>query len=62
MDLECIQRLLAGPTDQTSRRVYILLGLVLLAIDGENRSYVPRVDANQFLTVAKQYYGHDPPD
>ena len=36
--------------------------LVKLAIDGENRSYKPRVDANQFLTVAKQYYGLDPPD
>ncbi len=35
--------------------------LVKLAIDGENRSYAPRVDANQFLTVAKQCYGHDPP-
>ncbi|MGN8215884.1 transposase [Halococcus salifodinae] len=36
--------------------------LVKLAIDGENRSYSPRVDANQFLTVAKQCYGLDPPD
>lgn len=36
--------------------------LVKLAIDGENRSYAPRVDANQFLTVAKQFYGLDPPD
>jgi putative transposase len=36
--------------------------LVKLAIDGENRSYAPRVDANQFLTVAKQCYGLDPPD
>ncbi len=36
--------------------------LVKLAIDGENRTYAPRVDANQFLTVAKQYYGLDPPD
>jgi putative transposase len=36
--------------------------LVKLAIDGENRSYEPRVDANQFLTVAKQFYGLDPPD
>jgi putative transposase len=36
--------------------------LVKLAIDGENRSYSPRVDANQFLTVAKQFYGLDPPD
>uniref|UniRef100_UPI0035A0C321 hypothetical protein n=1 Tax=Halocatena marina TaxID=2934937 RepID=UPI0035A0C321 len=25
-------------------------------------NYSPRVDANQFLTVAKQYYGLDPPD
>ncbi|EMA54539.1 transposase [Halococcus salifodinae] len=36
--------------------------LVKLAIDGENRSYAPQVDANQFLTVAKQFYGLDPPD
>jgi putative transposase len=36
--------------------------LVKLAIDGENRSYSPRVDANQFLTVAKQFYGLNPPD
>ena len=36
--------------------------LVKLAIDGENRTYKPRVDANQFLTVAKQFYGLDPPD
>ncbi len=36
--------------------------LVKLAIDGENRTYKPRVDANQFLTVAKQCYGLDPPD
>ncbi|WP_202593574.1 transposase [Halococcus sediminicola] len=36
--------------------------LVKLAIDGENRTYAPRVDANQFLTVAKQCYGLDPPD
>jgi putative transposase len=36
--------------------------LVKLAIDGENKSYEPRVDANQFLTVAKQCYGLDPPD
>jgi putative transposase len=36
--------------------------LVKLVIDGENRTYAPRVDANQFLTVAKQFYGLDPPD
>ncbi len=36
--------------------------LVKIAIDGENRTYKPRVDANQFLTVAKQYHGLDPPD
>ena len=36
--------------------------LVKIAIDGESRSYAPRVDANQFLTVAKQYHGLDPPD
>jgi putative transposase len=36
--------------------------LVKLAIDGGNKSYAPRVDANQFLTVAKQCYGLDPPD
>jgi putative transposase len=36
--------------------------LVKLALDGEYTSYSPRVDANQFLTVAKQCYGLDPPD
>lgn len=36
--------------------------LVKLAIDGGNAEYTPRVDANQFLTVAKKYYGLDPPD
>jgi IS4 transposase len=36
--------------------------LVKLAIEGENSTYAPRVDANQFLTVAKKYYGLDPPD
>ncbi|ELZ97382.1 putative transposase (ISH7) [Haloferax mediterranei ATCC 33500] len=36
--------------------------LVNLAIEGENSTYAPRVDANQFLTVAKKYYGLDPPD
>ncbi|WP_117595679.1 transposase [Haloprofundus halophilus] len=36
--------------------------LVKLAIEGENATYAPRVDANQFLTVAKKYYGLDPPD
>lgn len=36
--------------------------LVKLAIEGENSAYKPRVDANQFLTVAKKYYGLDPPD
>ncbi|GAA0472576.1 transposase (plasmid) [Halococcus dombrowskii] len=36
--------------------------LVKLAIDGESRTYKPRVDANQFLTVAKNCYGLDPPD
>ncbi|ADJ16429.1 MULTISPECIES: transposase [Halococcaceae] len=36
--------------------------LVKIAIDGEDLTYKPRVDANQFLTVAKQYYGLDPPD
>lgn len=36
--------------------------LVKLAIDGGNAEYAPRVDANQFLTVAKKYYGLDPPD
>jgi putative transposase len=24
--------------------------------------YAPRVDANQFVTIAKQYYDLDPPD
>jgi putative transposase len=33
-----------------------------LPIDGENTTYEPRVDANQFLTVAKQCYGLDPLD
>lgn len=36
--------------------------LVKLVLDGEYRSYEPRVDANQFLTVAKQFYDLDPPD
>lgn len=36
--------------------------LVKLAIEGKNATYAPRVDANQFLTVAKKYYGLDPPD
>lgn len=36
--------------------------LVKLAIEGENATYAPRVDANQFLTVAKKFYGLDPPD
>jgi putative transposase len=36
--------------------------LVKLALDDEYRSYAPLVDANQFLTVAKQWYGLDPPD
>jgi putative transposase len=36
--------------------------LVKLTIDGEHRTYKPLVDANQFLTVAKQWYGLDPPD
>ncbi|WP_140408925.1 transposase [Natronolimnobius baerhuensis] len=36
--------------------------LVKLAIEGENSTYEPCVDANQFLTVAKKYYGLDPPD
>ena len=36
--------------------------LVKLAIDGENASYKPKVDANRFLTHAKKYYGLDPPD
>ncbi len=36
--------------------------LVKLAIEGENTTYAPRVDSNQFLTVAKKYYGLDPPD
>ncbi|MFC7137712.1 hypothetical protein [Halobaculum litoreum] len=36
--------------------------LVKLAVDGENAEYAPRIDANQFLTVAKKFYGLDPPD
>ncbi len=36
--------------------------LVKLTIDGENRTYAPLVDANQFLTVAKRWYSLDPPD
>lgn len=36
--------------------------LVKLAIQGENASYTPKVDANRFLTFAKKYYGLDPPD
>lgn len=36
--------------------------LVKLALDGGHRTDKPLVDANQFLTVAKQFYGLDPPD
>jgi len=37
--------------------------LVKVEIEGENAEYAPRIDANQFLTVAKDYYGLDnPPD
>ncbi|SFJ67749.1 transposase, partial [Natronobacterium gregoryi] len=36
--------------------------LVKLAIESENSTYEPCVDANQFLTVAKIFYGLDPPD
>lgn len=36
--------------------------LVIIATKGENATYALRVDANQFLTVAKKYYGLDPPD
>ncbi|QRV18005.1 hypothetical protein JMJ58_24240 (plasmid) [Haloterrigena salifodinae] len=36
--------------------------LVKLAIEGENATYAPHMDSNQFLTVAKKYYGLDPPD
>jgi IS4 transposase len=35
--------------------------LVKLSLE-EHPDYAPRVDANQFLTIAKQYYGLDPPD
>ena len=35
--------------------------LVKLSLD-EHPDYAPRVDANQFVTIAKQYYGLDPPD
>jgi IS4 transposase len=35
--------------------------LVKLSLE-ENPDYAPRVDANQFVTIAKQYYGLDPPD
>ena len=35
--------------------------LVKLAIE-DDPDYAPRVDANQFLTVSKQFYGLDPPD
>lgn len=35
--------------------------LVKLALT-EHPDYSPRVDANQFVTIAKQYYGLDPPD
>jgi len=37
--------------------------LVKVELEGENAEYAPRIDANQFLTVAKKYYGLDnPPD
>ena len=42
--------------------LYNVWRLVKLAVDGENKSYAPRVDAKQFLTVAKQFYGLDSPD
>jgi IS4 transposase len=35
--------------------------LVKLSIEA-NLEYAPRVDANQFMTIAKKYYGLDPPD
>ncbi len=35
--------------------------LVKLSLE-EHPDYSPRVDANQFVTIAKQYYGLDPPD
>jgi putative transposase len=35
--------------------------LVKLSIEA-NPDYAPRVDANQFVTIAKKYYGLDPPD
>jgi hypothetical protein len=35
--------------------------LVKMALE-DDPDLEPRVDANQFLTVAKQYYGLDPPD
>ncbi len=35
--------------------------LVKLSLEA-NPDYSPRVDANQFVTIAKQYYGLDPPD
>jgi IS4 transposase len=35
--------------------------LVKLSIE-TNPEYAPRVDANQFVTIAKQYYGLNPPD
>ncbi len=35
--------------------------LVKLSLEA-NPDYLPRVDANQFVTIAKQYYGLDPPD
>ena len=34
----------------------------LIGTVGENHTYAPRVDANQFLTVAKQWCGLDSPD
>ena len=36
--------------------------LVKLAIEGEDATYAPRVDANQRLAVTKKYSGFDPPD
>ncbi|WP_373189318.1 hypothetical protein [Halolamina sp.] len=35
--------------------------LVKLAVE-DDPNLEPRVDANQFLTVAKKFYGLDPPD
>ncbi len=54
---EIVDELLSHATEMVSLDLLVKIGL-----DGEHSTYKPRVDANLFLTVAKQCYGLDPPD